>query len=172
MAGYKGHLVGGFAFGLTYVVGLMSLLSLNITHYQGKFLHGWQFAAALFVISMLFALWPDIDTNSKGQDIFYYMLFGLDLVLLFNKKFELAAYVGLIGMLPILGKHRGWTHSKIAMVLVPLPILLVPFFVSPSNWHWALYYYAAAFVGYFSHLFLDGLIVPWFRIRSHHSGWH
>ena len=31
----------------------------------------WAFPALLVVISVLFGLWPDIDTNSKGQDIFF-----------------------------------------------------------------------------------------------------
>ena len=78
--------------------------------------------------------------------------------LIFKEEYQIAAYFGLIIILPILAKHRGWTHSKIAMVLVPLPILLYPMYIKNSMDFSGAPYYAAAVTGYFSHLVLDGEI--------------
>jgi membrane-bound metal-dependent hydrolase YbcI (DUF457 family) len=162
MAGYRGHITGAVLFGLTYIGILTFALSIDLWHYRGAMLQGWQHITALLVLSTLFGLWPDIDTNSKGQDLFFGAVFVLDILLVVNRYFEAAAYLGLVAMLPILGKHRGWTHSKLAMILVPLPIGLVPYWADNASWQPALIYYGAAVVGYFSHLFFDGLVL---RIR-------
>jgi len=47
----------------------------------GGVLGDWQTISGLLVISMLFSLWPDIDTNSKGQDLFYGVAFLLNILL-------------------------------------------------------------------------------------------
>jgi len=120
----------------------------------------------LFVVAVLFGLFPDIDTNSKGQNIFYGIAFVAEIILVITGKFEPAAYLGLLAMTPIVGKHRGWTHSKIAMVLVPLPILLVPYLHNHHVWTLGVLIYGAAVAGYFSHLLLDGLIVSFIRFKG------
>ena len=126
----------------------------------------WQLLVGLFVIAVLFGLWPDVDTNSKGQNIFFGLAFAADILLIASGRIEAAAYLGLLAMTPIIGKHRGWTHSKLAMVLVPLPIVIVPYLYRPSVLTPALLLYGAAVVGYFSHLLLDGLIFKHFRIKG------
>ena len=80
------------------------------------------------VVAVLFGLFPDIDTNSKGQDIFYGVAFLADILLIYDGRIMAAAFLGLLAMTPILSHHRGWTHSKPAMILVPSPIVLVPYF--------------------------------------------
>lgn len=115
-------------------------------------------AAGIFIICILFALFPDVDTNSKAQDIFFGLAFGLDIILLWRGNILAAAYLGLIAMLPILGHHRGWTHTRWAMLAVPLPILIVPYLYNSESWPVALMFYLAAVAGYFSHLLLDGMI--------------
>jgi hypothetical protein len=76
--------------------------------------------AALYVVAILGGLWPDVDTNSKGQNIFVGIAFITDIALIVTGHIEAAAFLGLLAMTPILGKHRGWTHSKLAMILVPI----------------------------------------------------
>ena len=115
---------------------------------------------------MLFGLFPDVDTNSKAQDIFFGVAFPLNIVLIWNGYLQAAAYLGLIAMLPIVSHHRGWTHKKWAMIVVPLPILLVPWLYNENALPIAVVYYGAAVVGYFSHLLLDGLIWRRFRIKT------
>ncbi|MDB5186075.1 MAG: hypothetical protein JWL85_598 [Candidatus Saccharibacteria bacterium] len=169
MAGYKGHIAGAVAACGVYVVGA-TFLPGNILEQTGGLFSDWQFVAGLFVVAMLFGLWPDIDTNSKGQDIFFGAAFLLDIVLIAQGYIEAAAYLGLLAMTPIIGKHRGWTHSKIAMVLVPLPIVLVSYLYRESVAPTTLIIYGAAVTGYFSHLLLDGKITRHIAIRSR-SAW-
>lgn len=129
-------------------------------------LSDWQMLVGLFVIAILFGLWPDVDTNSKGQNIFFGIAFVADILLIVDGRLEAAAYLGLLAMTPIIGKHRGWTHSKLAMLLVPAPIVVIPYLYRPSVLTPALLIYGAAVVGYFSHLLLDGLIWRRFRIKA------
>ena len=164
MANYKGHIAGGLGAGVAYV-GILSVVP-GVLEQTGGLLSQWQFLAALFVVAMLFALWPDIDTNSKGQDIFFGATVVLDVILIWQGYLELAAYLGLLAMTPILSKHRGWTHSKIAMVLVPLPIVIVPYLHRTSVVATAAIIYGAAVAGYFSHLLLDGKITKHIKVKN------
>ena len=165
MANWRGHVVGGVALGAAYAAAVSYMPVERFAETAGL-LHDWQVQAAVFVLSVLFALFPDIDTNSKGQNIFYGIALLSDVLLIWSGNIQAAAYLGLIAMLPIVGKHRGWTHSKLAMMLVPLPILVVPYLYNEKVLAISIIYYGAAVAGYFSHLLLDGLIVKWFRIKT------
>lgn len=50
---------------------------------------------------------PDVDTKSKGQSLFYWLVFTIDVLLIWNKQIQAAAYLGIIALLPLLSKHRG-----------------------------------------------------------------
>jgi len=165
MSGYKGHIAGGIGLGAVYA-GVLHFVPYERFVEMAGLLHNWQALAALFVLSVLFALFPDIDTNSKGQDIFYGLALVANIALIWSGNIQAAAYLGLVAMLPIVGKHRGWTHSKLAMVLVPVPILIVPYLYNEKALAASALLYGAAVVGYFSHLLLDGLIVKWIRIKT------
>jgi membrane-bound metal-dependent hydrolase YbcI (DUF457 family) len=157
MANYKGHIAGGAGFCALYVVALGFLPGALLTETAG-ILSNWQFVAALFVLAILFGLWPDIDTNSKAQNLFIGLAFALDIVLIATNRIEAAAYLGLLAMTPIVGKHRGWTHSFWAMVLIPSPILIVPYLNNEYILPASFLFYGASVVGYFSHLYFDGLV--------------
>jgi membrane-bound metal-dependent hydrolase YbcI (DUF457 family) len=165
MANYKGHIAGGLVLGAMFS---LAVSQAPIEHYAetAHILHDWQALAAIFVLSVLFALFPDVDTNSKGQNIFIGLAFIVDVLLIVSGSFQAAAYLGLIAMTPIVGHHRGWTHSKLAMLLVPLPIIAIPYLNHGAVLPITLIYYGAAVAGYFSHLLLDGLIWRKFRIRG------
>ena len=167
MANYRGHIGGALVVCTGYVAGA-TLLPVEWAAKTGYILADWQMVTGLFIIAMLFGLWPDIDTNSKGQDVFFGAAFILDIILLATGRIEAAAYLGLLAMTPIVSKHRGWTHSKWAMFLVPLPILVVPYLYNENHLLPAALFYGAAFTGYFSHLLLDGLIWRKFRVKG---GW-
>lgn len=165
MANYKGHVVGG----LICNTGFLALAKLAPGDQLAKtndILSNWQFLVGLYVIAVLFALWPDVDTNSKGQNIFYGIAFIADVLLILSGRVEAAAYLGLLAMTPIVGKHRGWTHSLWAMLLVPLPIVLVPYLNKSELLPTMLLVYGAAVAGYFSHLLFDGLIFKHFRVKG------
>ncbi len=165
MAGWKGHIAGGVAAGAVLATGA-SIISLQQMAEAQHLLEDWQALSAIFIVCILFALFPDVDTNSKAQDIFLGLAFLVDILLIINGNIEAAAYLGLIAMLPILGNHRGWTHSKWAMLLVPLPILIGPYLYKQDILPVAILYYLAAVAGYFSHLLLDGRIVKGIRVKG------
>lgn len=127
----------------------------------------WLFPAVLVVIAILFGLWPDIDTNSKGQDIFFGGMFLLNSYLVATKSYRLAAFLGLLAMLPVVGKHRGWTHSRLTMFIIPLPILILPYMLEPTRPWLGAPYYGAAVAGIASHLLLDGLMFRSLRRHRH-----
>lgn len=165
MPGYKGHIIGAAICNTAYVGGLAAAPSnvLNNTH---NLVSDPQLMSGLFVIALLFGLFPDIDTNSKGQNIFYGLALFADIWLILDGRMVAAAFLGLLAMTPIVGKHRGWTHSKLAMVLVPSPIVLIPYVYNAAILDTALLIYGAAVTGYFSHLLFDGMIWKKFRIKG------
>lgn len=146
MPGYQGHLTGGIIFA---GAGLGAAVHFNWLQPE------WQLLVLLASIVLLTALFPDVDTDSKGQNLFYGGLVLLDLILIYEQEYKWAAVLGLCAMLPALGHHRGWTHAWWAMFLVPVPLLIVPMFFYNQNWEAMLPYYLAAVLGYFSHLLLD-----------------
>lgn len=165
MASYRGHLVGGFVAAAGYTVAVTMLPVAQMAEYA-HILSGWEAIAAVFIIAILFSLFPDVDTKSKGQLLFYWAVFILDGLLIWTRHLEAAAYLGLIAILPLLGHHRGITHSKLAAFIVPLPIIIIPYLYNDKMLPISVIYYGAAVVGYLSHLLLDGMIIRWFRIRG------
>lgn len=158
MASWKGHIVGGAVFIAVYAA-VISFTPIERLSETAGLLNDWQSLAAVFVIGILFALFPDVDTNSKAQDIFFGITFLIDILLLVTGSIKAAAYLGLIAMLPIVSHHRGWTHRWWAMIMVPLPILVVPYLYDSGLLLIAIIYYGAAVTGYLSHLFFDGYIL-------------
>lgn len=81
-----------------------------------RLLNDWQPLAAVFIIAMLFALFPDVDTNSKAQDIFFWAVFPLDIILIWQGYLQAAAYLGLVAMLPIVTHHRGVDTCSLGII--------------------------------------------------------
>jgi hypothetical protein len=170
MAGYRGHLTGATVFFGGYLVALGAVYAVDEAYRQFSQLELVAYPVALFGLCLMFGLWPDVDTNSKGQNLFYWIFFVVDVVLIATRQFEEAAYLGLFTILPALGKHRGWTHTYAAMLLIPSPLLLLPWMLVPEKPLAGLPFYGAAVVGYFSHLVMDGMVVP-LPGRKRASGW-
>ena len=165
MANYKGHIVGGVLVNTAFISAVYLAPGNSLSQTSGL-LTNWQFVAGLYIIAILFSLWPDVDTNSKGQNIFYGLAFIINILLIATGKIEASAYLGLLAMTPIIGKHRGWTHSKIAMVLIPAPILVVSYLYRGEILTSTMLLYGASVAGYFSHLLFDGLILKRFRVKG------
>ncbi len=151
MPGYRGHI--SFSLLLSAIFyGVVLIFSLEV----GSLL---ELPAILGVTLsfVLFGLWPDVDTNSIGQDIFYPIFLAIAvLLLILNKPFE-SALVGIFSMLPTVGKHRGWTHSWWAAIIIPLFFLVVVPSLMVRDWDLHLWPYSVAgIVGYFGHLLIDG----------------
>jgi len=148
MSSGKGHLFGGFIFVL------VAIHTISNYFFQPDLLD----LILYLSIGLMFSVWPDVDIKSIGQKLFYTIFFITDIYLILLNEFKIAAFFGLIIILPILANHRGWTHSKIAMILIPTPFLIYPIYISGSFDFSGLPFYACAVTGYFSHLVLDGEI--------------
>ncbi len=194
MSMFREHWLGGLTtYSTFFVISLIATISVSIT-YGLPF--DWNPTISMdplgilgcFAIALLFGLWPDVDIKSRSQKIFYTVLFMLNasLILILQRYLE-AALLGLFAMLPILSRHRGWTHSKITMILLPSLFLVIPIYVAYPNWGvgwkelpdlfdslvtWeglpdilrsGFAFYLAGLIGYASHLYLDGIL---FRSRK------
>jgi len=155
MAGYKGHLAGATLFVLGYIALLAYAFSVDAAYEQFSVLEQIGYPLGLVALALLFGLWPDVDTNSKGQRVFYSIFLVTDLFLIATEQFRAAAYLGLVALLPVLSHHRGWTHTWWAMLLIPSPLLLLPYLHVPERPLVGLPFYGAAVVGYLSHLVVD-----------------
>ncbi len=195
MSMFREHWIGGLvAYSTFFIISLVATLAVPI--FYNTVPEAWNptippvldFLQIIgcFVIAVLFGLWPDVDIKSKSQKIFYSVLFVLNVVLIvFLQKYLESALLGLFAMLPIMSKHRGWTHAKITMILLPGVFLLIPIYTNYAEWtsggnlvsdfyglrDWddlrvallsGLPFYVASFIGYASHLHLDGIL---FRSR-------
>ena len=194
MSMFREHWLGGLtAYSVFFIVSLIITVSVSVT-YGSPF--DWNPTISMdpfgilacFTIALLFGLFPDVDIKSKSQKIFYGLLFVLNLsLILFFQRYLVAAILGLFAMLPILSKHRGWTHSRITMILLPGLFLVIPLYIEYSGYgislnelpklfeslveyenldetfRSGLAFYVAGLIGYASHLFLDGIL---FRFRN------
>lgn len=171
MAGYKGHLAGGAiaatGTGMALLVTGTSLAGPNglipLDNAFPRFTGDLQNTASLLYygslagVCLIFSLWPDADTDSKAQRIFGGFLFLLLSFLILYERFKAAAVIGLMGTLPMMAKHRGWTHTWWALLFVPLPFLLFPYyFLGPSQLYYGVPFYLSAILGYATHLLIDG----------------
>ena len=112
----------------------------------------------LIAVGLLSACFPDIDIGSVSQRIFYRILLVLDIWLLVQRNYKAAALLGLVAILPLLGKHRGWTHTWLAAVLVPATFFLAPMLINEQPNLFLGICYVVSVVAYISHLVLDGYI--------------
>ena len=193
MSMFREHWIGGLvAYSTFFIASLIATVAISIIYTVPL---TWNPTISLnpikvvgcFTIAVLFGLWPDVDIKSKSQKIFYTLLFILNVILIvvLGKYLE-SALLGLFAMLPITSKHRGWTHAKGTMILLPGLFLLIPIYAAHPEWYsgetfldtfdallgWealprvilaGLPFYVASFIGYASHLYLDGIL---FRSRK------
>ncbi len=146
MPGYKVHINGALVAGVLILLALVNF---------GLYRIDPQEVCTLLIICVLGALFPDVDTDSKGKRLFYSAMLILDVALIYLKQFQWAAYLGLLAILPGISAHRGWTHKWWAMFMVPLPMVVVPYYIYGMEFTTLLPYYFAFVTGYFSHLLLD-----------------
>ena len=158
MADFRGHLWGGAA--ATLLAGALCVAGLWWTESLASYrtLDVWPKVLLLIAIGMLSACFPDVDTESKSQRLFYRLLILLDLWFILIGDYRTAALLGLGAMLPLLGKHRGWTHTWLAMLLVPALFLLVPMYLNQTVESFPIVCYVVSVSAYASHLILDGYI--------------
>lgn len=99
MPGFKAHLFGG---------ALFFVLALGAVLWLGLYRPGPETVLLLAVIALLAALFPDVDTDSKGRVLFYGILLTVSLALMIQGDFRLAAILGFCALLPNIAHHRAW----------------------------------------------------------------
>ena len=133
----------------------------------------WWHVVACFIVAVLFGLWPDVDIKSKSQSIFYKIFIIINIFLILKKWYIESAFFGLFAMLPMIGKHRGWTHSRVTMFFFPMIFIIIPLYLhkdiinvehwfSPTNLGLIktfVPFYVAGLIGYATHLHLDGVLL-------------
>ena len=153
MPGYRAHVVGG-------VVAALPLLYLLRSYATPVTMVVWCACAAAG------ALFPDVDTKSKGQKWFYRCIIPTLMVLLLLKRLTVFIIIALMSFTPLIVNHRGLFHRLWFIVLPPLGLAGV------IAWHYPRYgqgaFFAALFfaIGSVSHLVLDYGPVKMFRIKK------
>ena len=148
MPSYRGHLAGGAA---TFILVQQLTQKVAIFPKSPKYL----FLAAM--ACALGSLFPDIDTKSMGQKIFYMILSMLTFASIISKQWALLPAIFPVVLLPFLVRHRGITHRILFVTLVPLLIPLIVSTCTPGFYKtaWLIYIYFTS--GALSHLALDYL---------------
>lgn len=111
MPGYKGHIAGASILYACIIYPLLYLIKPS-----------WYIATEWFFFMLAGALFPDVDTKSKGQYLFYYAVCAILLFLFFNRCYELAAGCGILALIPLLVPHRGLFHEPWFVIILPLLI--------------------------------------------------
>ncbi len=142
MPNYKGHLAGGFVAYIFVIVFLIQCTSLSN-------------AVEWLCFTLLGSLFPDIDTKSKGQKLFYKFIFVVFLLLLVQKHFVALAMLSLLACIPLVVSHRGLCHKIWFVIGVPVGMIIYCKLFFP---HYAFLIFWDAFffcIGALSHLWLD-----------------
>ncbi len=164
---FKGHLTGGMATGAILSVGAF-VLSEPLGVPAPPLLLG-----QIFLVTLFFSLFPDLDISSIPQRWFFRSIFVLLLILSYYQRFEEATLLALVAITPLLNSHRGWTHNFFSVLLFPVALAVLyeylltkeQFIQSFSmdrivqhlaNHHWLV---IACIGGWYTHLLLDFLPV-------------
>lgn len=152
MPNYKGHVIGG---SIAY-----ALLLFVLSSYCASV----AVAAEWFVCAFAGALFPDIDTKSKGQKYFYWLMMGVFVLLIMKERLDLLAVLSLFAISPLLVPHRGlfhkmWFLTLLAGVSYAFVSALFPHYARPLLFDTIFF-----MTGVASHLWLDMHFVP--KMRS------
>lgn len=143
MPGYRAHLVGGIAlFGITIYL---------LRSFCGSVFVG----AEWLIFALVGSLFPDLDTKSKGQGIFYKILLIALIILAIQRKFLIMAFLGVAAVIPIVARHRGLFHSLAFIIVFAGSVGLTVLFYAPEYKYVVMFDAIFFIVGAISHLFLD-----------------
>lgn len=143
MPGYRGHLVGGV---ITYAV------TMQVLKYAQPNAH---VILQGLVCCLLGSLFPDVDVKSKGQKVFYYLLLSFLLYCLFAHKWRMFVMASVLGVTPLLVRHRGIFHEVWFLLLVTLAMMVAVTSLQKAYEPVLLSNCFFFFAGCLSHVFLD-----------------
>ena len=140
---------------------------------------------SLFVTAVFMALFPDLDTTSVPQRWFFRAMFVMLAILYFQKELEVFCLLAFVTLLPVMHKHRGWTHWKVTPGVVAVFLAIIwEYFRVQDTWRdrfswenvWVALHSSWAFVfacvlGHYTHLLLDSRrirLLPFIRNKPQH----
>lgn len=101
------------------------------------------------------SLFPDIDTKSKIQKVFYIFLLIIFITLTIKNKTKLFVPLSFIGIAPLIVNHRGIFHNLWFIIAIGIAIVFIVSIYSPNQTALALNNVIFFIAGAFSHLWLD-----------------
>lgn len=143
MAQFKGHIAGGIIAWL--LVGLIAFSYASSPAIAVSWLL-WALAGSLF---------PDIDTKSVGQKLFYFALIPIYIVFILNGFIFGALLLAFASFVPLISHHRGLFHAWWFLIILPSGIALAVISFYPAIKSDALFALLFFIAGEFSHLLLD-----------------
>ncbi len=145
---YKAHLFGGFcAYACAWYV-------VFVFGYQLTLLQSF----AGLTSCLLGAIFPDVDTKSVMQRLFFKALFLCSIALLIYSK-NIIWFFGaaIIGIVPLMVRHRGLFHRWWFLLVLSILLASSAYFV-PITYKFTLLWCAGSFaLGSLSHLVLDNI---------------
>ena len=147
MPNYKVHLAGGF---LSFAI----LYKLSAKILSKRFYSSEEMAFSL-LLCLLGSLFPDIDTKSYGQRMFYFLLLAMIFGSILLNQWTLLIVFGAFSILPFFVGHRGLTHRLWFNAIAPLPIFITIFDKSSKLAILSKTGYFYFLAGALSHIFLD-----------------
>lgn len=191
---FRGHLAGGIAAGaaaagiahLAGPMGLNDLPAMSGAEFGGAVSHSALYVAGCFVTGLGMALFPDLDTGSVPQKWYLRIMFAALAASLLLGRMDLFAVLAFGALLPMIHKHRGWTHWKITPWIVALILAAVHEHVDTQRSWFATYswedvwttlldywpYVFACVLGHYTHLLLDSRTVKWLPFISNPPNHH
>ncbi len=155
MPNYRGHLFGGSLIYLA-ILFIFSLYNFDLP------------VILLWLLCVLLgSLFPDVDTKSKGQKIFYrFALISIILLLLFQ-KFAPALIFSIISFTPVLVRHRGIFHNIWFNTILVCVVIFILNNIFADRQFMILSCGAFFLLGIFSHLILDFGIKRFFGLNKY-----
>lgn len=144
MPGYKTHVLGGLV-SFSFVAAVYQQTGYPITIHPAPFAIG-------FILSMIGSIFPDIDTASVMQRLFYSAMAITLLIGLVTRHIHFFIAGGLLCIGIAFLRHRTITHNPLFLILIPLvpaayvtdqdaAKLLYTFFTCSTLSHLALDFY-------------------------------
>ena len=164
---FRGHVTVGIFTYFFAVIPVIAWILFRLNWAIAELWKYWWEILICFVLCVVGAMVPDVDIKSKSQRVVYGFLILIELALILFMYYEIAAVIGLFAMIPNVLKHRGATHTRLAAIIIPLPLLIIPALVASKlagqrfDYRHMQYqqlgvsYYLAAVFGYVSHLIAD-----------------
>lgn len=153
MPNYQGHLAGGV---VTYAVLRTALHSLHPSIFT---------SAEWLFFTLIGSLFPDIDTKSKGQKLFYRFTLLFFIILLIQQNVSTVAWLSIAAFFPLMVKHRGITHSLWFISVLCLAAIALSLFFLPQHSTIIVFDTLFFYMGALSHLVLDRGLLRTFHIR-------